>query len=71
MLLAESSYSLILFWKYEDCEETILEALNLQGLELNLDGKLGRRTKWQVFDCAQLVLDMKSKDVELRKVPQE
>ena len=46
MLLAEQSFALIQFWKYEQCEEAIMEALSLVGVDLNLDGKLGRRTKW-------------------------
>ena len=66
MLLAEQSYALIEFWKYEQCEEAILEGLDLVGLDLNLDGKLGRRTKWQAFDLAQLVLDVKSKEVVVK-----
>ena len=52
MLLAESAYSQINFWKYEACEEAIFEALVIVGLELDLAGKLGRRTKWQSFDVA-------------------
>jgi hypothetical protein len=46
MLLSESSYAQIQFWKYEACEEAVIEAFDILGLELDLAGKLGRRTKW-------------------------
>ena len=66
LLLTEFSYSCIQFWKYEECEDCIKEAFDLSGIEIDLAGKLGRLTKWQSFDTAQLVLDIKSKDVELK-----
>jgi hypothetical protein len=40
----------------------------LLGLDLFLAGKLGRRTKWQQFDVAQLTLDIKTKTVEVKKL---
>jgi hypothetical protein len=52
MLLSEYSHALIQFWNYEECEESIKEAVDLLGISINLDGKLGRRTKWQCFDVA-------------------
>ena len=71
MILAEAAHAHILYWGYEACEEAIKEALELLGIDVNLDGKLGRRTKWQTFDLAQLVLDVKTKDVQLRKLREE
>jgi hypothetical protein len=68
MLLSEYSYTLIQFWKYEECEEAIKEAFDLLGLDLFLAGKLGRRTKWQQHDIAQLVLDITTKTVEVKKL---
>lgn len=67
LLLAESSFALIQFWKYEDCEAAIEEALGLLELGLDLAGKMGRLTKWQSYDVAQLVLDIKGKGVTLGK----
>ena len=67
MVQAEYSYPLICYWKYEECEEIILDAIDRQGLKCNLDGKMGRLTKFQSFDKAQLVLDIKSQDVSIRK----
>ena len=52
MLLSEYSHALIQFWNYEECEEAIKEAVDLLGISINLDGKVGRRTKWQCFDVA-------------------
>ena len=63
MILAEFSYPLIQYWQYEECEKSILEAFSLLKLECELDGKMGRLTKFQTFDKAQLVLDLKSQDV--------
>ena len=37
-------------------------------VSVNLDGKAGRRTKYQAFDLAQLVVDVKTKNVELKKL---
>ena len=68
MLLSENSYCLIQFWKYEECEQSIKEAVSLLGLDLALAGKFGRRTKWQQFDICQLVLDVKTKSVDIKKL---
>jgi hypothetical protein len=37
----------------------------LLGLNLKLTGKLGRRTKYQEFDIAQLVLDIDKREVQV------
>lgn len=38
-------------------------------LELEYTGKLGRRTKYQSFDCAQLILNLKKRNnVEVHEV---
>ena len=66
LLLAEYSHSCIQFWKYEDCENSIKEAFDLSGIEIDLAGKLGRLTKFQTFDTACLILDIHSKDVEMK-----
>ena len=39
--------------------------MKLLNLNLKLTGKLGRRTKYQEFDIAQLVLDIENRDVQL------
>ena len=46
MMLAESAHAQIGYWQYEACEGAIDEALQLLGISVNLDGKLGRRTKY-------------------------
>jgi len=60
MLLTEYSHPLIQYWKYEGCEAAIKEAFDLVGIQVDLQGKLGRRTKYQYCDLAQLVLDVKT-----------
>ena len=51
-LLAECAQCKIAYWQYEACEEVIDEALGLLGITVKLDGKLGKRTKYQQFDLA-------------------
>ena len=46
LLLAEFSTVAIVFWKYEDCEDSLNDALQLLGITMNFEGKLGKRTKW-------------------------
>jgi hypothetical protein len=65
LLLAEQSIPAIQFWKYELCEEGISEALSLLGIAVEFEGKLGRRTKWQQFDVAQLMLDVSKTDASM------
>ena len=67
MLLSEYSHCLINFWKYEQCEEVMKESFELLGLDISLAGKLGKRTKWQQDDVAQLVLDIKTKSVDVKQ----
>ena len=51
-ILSELAHCQIVYWKYEETEQSIKEAFELLGIEVNLDGKVGRRTKWQQFDLA-------------------
>jgi len=67
MLLTEYSHPLIQYWKYEGCEAAIKEAFDLAGIQVDLQGKLGRRTKYQYNDLAQLVLDVKTQTVEIKE----
>jgi hypothetical protein len=52
LVLTEVSYSYIQYWRYDDCEAAIFEALEISGIQIDLAGKLGRLTKWQQFDIA-------------------
>jgi hypothetical protein len=52
LLLAEVSYCYLHFYKYEDAEATVAEALRLGNLDLNLTGKLGKRTLYQQTNIA-------------------
>ena len=66
LLLSEYSHCLIQFWKYEECEAAIGEALSLLGLDIYLGGQMGMRTKYQHWEVAQLTLDIQTKDVTVK-----
>ena len=66
LLLSEASSAYLQYWKYEESEEFILEAVEISGLQLDLTGRMGRLTKYQQFDTAQLILNIKSREVEFR-----
>ena len=46
MLLAEYSYPLISYWQYEDSEKAIVDSFDLLKLECDLNGRMGRLTKY-------------------------
>jgi hypothetical protein len=71
LVLSEYSHCLINFWKYEECEAAIREALSLLGLDIFLEGRMGMRTKWQHWEVAQLTLDIQTKDVTIKKDRQD
>lgn len=62
----EQSFCQFHFFKTEKAEKSINEALKLQNLDIELSGRLGRRTKFQTFDCAHLTLDFKTRAVNLK-----
>ncbi|EGG20930.1 tetratricopeptide repeat domain 27 [Cavenderia fasciculata] len=41
-------------------KDSLAEACDISGLSVSLTGALGRRTRYQTFDTAQLILDIKS-----------
>ena len=65
LLLIEQSHCFISFYKYKQAKQNIKEALRLLNLNIKLTGKLGRRTKYQTFDVAQLVLDVQNREVQV------
>mmetsp|Transcript_32157 Transcript_32157/g.49178 ORF Transcript_32157/g.49178 Transcript_32157/m.49178 type:complete len:311 (-) Transcript_32157:1396-2328(-) len=67
MLLSETSHCFIHYWMYDQCEDSIKEALELLGINIALAGKLGKRTKWQQDDVTQLILDVHTKDVTIKQ----
>lgn len=44
LLLAEQSYCLLHFYRYEDASAAVKTALSLANLDLHLTGRLGKRT---------------------------
>lgn len=63
MLLIEQSHCYLNFYKYKQAKKCIKRALELLELNITLTGRLGKMTKYQTFDVAQLVLDVSNREV--------
>jgi hypothetical protein len=46
LLLAEFSYCQLHFYKYDQSEQSVAEAMQLFNLNIQLTGKLGKRTRY-------------------------
>lgn len=68
MLLIEQSHCYLNFYKYKQAKKCIKRALELLELNITLTGRLGKMTKYQTFDVAQLVLDVSNREVQI--IPQ-
>lgn len=66
-LLIEASHCYLNFYKYKECKRCINKSKELLNLNFKLTGRLGRRTKYQEFDIAQLVLDIENREVQVIK----
>lgn len=64
MLNLEKSYYNLKYYKYKSAEDLVEEAKNLFNLKINLTGKLGRKTKFQDFDTAVLVVESQSSTLD-------
>jgi hypothetical protein len=60
MLSVEKSYWSLKYFDYKKAKNLIEDARNNFKLKIGLTGKLGRKTKFQDFDSAVLVLDAES-----------
>lgn len=65
MLLAEQSYCQLHFFKYERAEASLNEAKQTCNLNIQFGGKMGKRTRFQRRDIAQLTVDFDTRDVKL------
>lgn len=63
LILIEQAQCLLSFYQYKPAKQAIKRALALLNLNVKLTGRLGRRTKFQEFDIAQLVLDVQTREV--------
>jgi hypothetical protein len=61
-LLLEYSFALLFYYKYSQCESIIRHCAVLLKMKMEFTGKLGRRTKYQVFDTPLLVMDLVKHD---------
>lgn len=67
LLYVEYAQAVLHFYKYTLCEEYLGKAKSLLGIEFNITGKLGVRTKYQEFKCSQLSIEVE-KDAKLASV---
>lgn len=65
MILSEQSYCFLHFYKNEKAEACLTEATKLSKLNIQFSGKMGKRTRFQQRDIAQLTVDFDSRDVRL------
>lgn len=63
MLNCEQSYCQLHFYKYEKAEESLNVAKKLCNLSIEFGGKLGKRTRYQLNDVAQLTVDFENRDI--------
>ena len=65
LLHCEFSYCQLHFYQYEKAEASLDAAKKLCNLNVQFGGKLGRRTKFQQRDIAQLTVDFDTREVRL------
>ncbi|XP_043118753.1 tetratricopeptide repeat protein 27 [Puntigrus tetrazona] len=58
----ECSYTCLTYYEYRRAKEHLQAARDLSGIDVNVTGALGKRTRFQENFLAQLILDVKRKD---------
>ncbi|XP_067091989.1 tetratricopeptide repeat protein 27 [Osmerus mordax] len=58
----ECGYTSLTYYEYHPAKESFQRAKELSGLEVNMTGALGKRTRFQESFLAQLILEVKRKD---------
>ncbi|CAB1343585.1 unnamed protein product [Coregonus sp. 'balchen'] len=58
----ECGYTSLTYYEYNPAKEHFQRAKELSGLEMNMIGALGKRTRFQQNFLAQLILDVKRKE---------
>ena len=63
LYLAEKSHLCLTFYKYSESDLILEKIKKILNLKIELTGRLGRKTKYQVFDSAVLVLETESSTI--------
>jgi len=67
LLKLEKSFICLRYYQYKECQVLIEDSKKLFGLNINLTGRLGRKTKYQDFDVPVLVIESNSSTLEKSK----
>lgn len=70
-LYIEYANTILHYFKYETCFEYLTKAKALLNVDFNFTGKLGVRTKYQKFKCAQMILEVTKTGEAPEKTPED
>ncbi len=63
----EYAYALLFYYKYNSADRVIGHCAEALGIKVSYTGRLGRRTKYQSFDVAQLVMQVSTCEAQGEK----
>ncbi|CAF0767576.1 unnamed protein product [Rotaria sordida] len=64
LFFIEITYISEYYYNWKQAETSKNRALEISGLEINLTGQLGKRTRYQINNTSQLLLDIKRKELQ-------
>ncbi|CAF0712544.1 unnamed protein product [Adineta steineri] len=64
LFFIEMAYASQYYYNWKQVETAKAQIIELSGLEINLTGQLGKRTRYQLNNTSQLLLDITRKDLQ-------